>query len=394
MVGGPVKRLVKLLFLFARMAAGAAALNNLSRAVGPLPPISSPIRRDRRAPGAGPLSRVRPTVGRSAGSTLSAPRPQITVVVPARNEAERIGPCLDLVCHDPAVAEVIVVDDHSTDGTADIARAAGARVVVAGPLPTGWAGKCWAVQQGVLAASTEWVVALDADTEPSIGLATALVDRSITDGWDLLTVSGRFRCPAPALQALHPSLLTTLVYRYGPPGSSRPTSDVRSLANGQCMTFRREVFLNAGGFKPVADSLVEDVALARQWSAAGRRVGFLDASGLLTVAMHTDAADAWRGWGRSLPLGGVAGRREQAEGLVVVWLAQALPLLRLVLGIADTVDAVLLMARLGTLFGTRRAYEKPSAAFWLSPLADVPVAARLTQSTLRPERTWRGRTYR
>ena len=286
-----------------------------------------------------------------------------------------------------------MVDDHSTDGTAAIALAAGARLVTAESLPAGWAGKCWALQQGVQAATTEWVVALDADTEPAVGLAAGLVARSMTDQWDLLTVSGRFRCATPALQVLHPSLLTTLVYRYGPPGSSRPVGNSRAIANGQCMAFRRDAFISAHGFMPVADSLVEDVALARHWSALGRRVGFLDAGQLLTVAMHTDATDAWRGWGRSLPLGGVAGRREQATGLTVVWLAQALPLVRLVLGCADALDAVLLMARLGTLVGTRRAYEHPSAAFWFSPLADVAVAARLTQSTLRPERTWRGRTY-
>jgi dolichol-phosphate mannosyltransferase len=375
------KGLVSWLFLAVRIVAGVSALSKLARAARPLPPLASTSADPHRA------------------DTNRCESGSITVVIPARNEALRLAPCLELLRSDPSVAEVIVVDDHSTDDTAGLARSYGARVVAAQALPTGWAGKCWAVQQGVQAATTEWVVTLDADTEPAVGLAAALIHRAQANGLDLLTVSGRFRCSDGLLQALHPSLLTTLVYRYGPPGAAhrlprnRSARTERLLANGQCMAFRRADFLAEGGFRPVSSSLVEDVALIRHWARAGRSVGFLDASSLLTVTMHTDAADAWRGWGRSLPLGGVAGPSEQATGLAVVWFAQALPLVRLLLGRGDIFDRVLLLARLGTLAGTRRAYDHPSASYWLSPLADIPVALRLTQSTLRPERTWRGRTY-
>jgi dolichol-phosphate mannosyltransferase len=328
-----------------------------------------------------------------AAPDAPAPEDGVTVVVPARDEELRIRPCLELLRRDPAIAEVIVVDDHSTDATAELARSLGARVVTAQALPDGWAGKCWALQQGVEAATTEWVVTLDADTEPTPGLVAALVARATSDNVRFLTVAGRFLCPTRLLQVLHPSLLTSLVYRYGPPGRATPVKPGRMMANGQCMALRRSEFLVSGGFHPVSGSLVEDVALARSLSARGWSVGFLDAGPALSVAMHTDAKDAWRGWGRSLPLGGVATRQEQAEGLGIVWFAQALPLVRLLTGRGDPLDAVMAFARLGTLAGTRRAYEKPSALYWLSPLADIPVALRLTQSTLRPERSWRGRTY-
>ena len=88
-------------------------------------------------------------------------------------------------------------------------------------------------------------------------------------------------------------------------------------------------------------------------------------------------------------------RRDQAADLAVVWSAQALPLWRLLARRGDVVDVVLLAARLGTHAGIARAYEARSRglAWWLAPLADLPVAARLTQAALRPERTWRGRTY-
>jgi dolichol-phosphate mannosyltransferase len=363
-----VRRAARWLFLALRLAAAVGALRQLIRA-------GRTVARIEAAPNA------------------PAPPGGVTVVVPARNEAGRIRPCLDRLRADSAIHEVIVVDDHSDDGTADVARTTGARVISAEALPSGWAGKCWALQQGIEAATTEWVVTLDADTEPTPGLASALVARATKDGFGFLTVAGRFVCPTWLLQMLHPSLLTTLVYRYGPPGATSSVVPERMMANGQCMALRRAKFLADGGFHPVSASLVEDVALARSLSRRGWSVGFLDAGPALTVAMHADAKDAWRGWGRSLPLGGVASKQEQAEGLGVVWLAQALPLVRLLTGRGDLLDGTLALARLGTLAGTRRAYEQPSRAYWLSPLADIAVALRLTQSTLRPERTWRGRTY-
>jgi dolichol-phosphate mannosyltransferase len=319
--------------------------------------------------------------------------PGITVVIPARNERARIAACLAAVVNAPHVTEVIVVDDESSDDTAAFATSLGARVIPAGPLPDGWAGKTWALQRGIEAATTDWIVTLDADTDPDPRLPAALVARCRKDGWHLLTVGGRFRCPTPALAALHPSLLTTLVYRYGPPGAkARPRPD-RTMANGQCTAFRRQHVIDARALHQVRDSLVEDVALARYTAELGWNVGFLDASEMLTVNMHESAGDAWTGWGRSLPLGGVAPAREQGAGLAVVWLAQALPLVRLLMRRADKLDAFALMLRVGTLFGTRRAYNDPPKTYWVSPLADPLVAARLTQSTLRPERTWRGRQY-
>jgi dolichol-phosphate mannosyltransferase len=317
----------------------------------------------------------------------------ISVVVPARNEAARLGRCLGALAGDPAVAEVIVVDDESTDGTAGVARRHGARVVAGKPLPAGWAGKAWALQQGLESASGEWVVTLDADAEPAPGLCAALVQRCLTDGWDLLTVAPRFRTPSPGVQWLHPALLTTLVYRYGPPGALPDPLPHRQLANGQCQVFRRFALLGVGGFGLVRGSLVEDVALARTLAIQHWRVGFLDASSSLLVQGYDTFGEAWKGWGRSLPLSEVTPWWETAADLAVVWLAQAGPLLRVLAGRGDLLDVALLALRAGTLAGTAQAYDDPRAAYWLSPLADPLAAARLTQATVRPERRWRGRSY-
>ena len=361
------------LVLAARVAAGAAALVRLARVAGAAPPLAPATDEDQFDV---PLA--------------------VTVVVPARDEAERIGPCLAALRGAPAVIEVIVVDDESTDGTAALAASLGARVVAGRPLPPGWVGKPWALQQGLdAAAAGTWLVTLDADTVPDPRLPAALVARARAGAWDLLTCGARFTLSTRGQRLLHPAMLATLVYRFGPPGARRTPPPARVVANGQCTVAGVDALRRAGGFAGAAAHLTDDVALARHLAARGWRVGFADATDLIGVRMHETAGEAWRNWGRSLPMPDVTSPAWRLADLAVVWLAQALPLPRLLAGRGDALDVALLVARLGTHAGTARAYERTSrgAWWWLAPLADVPVAARFTQAALRPERTWRGRTY-
>lgn len=316
----------------------------------------------------------------------------ISVVIPARDEATRIGPLLDSIVGAPGVTEVLVVDDQSSDSTADIARAAGATVVSGLPLPRGWAGKSWALQQGIEAATSDWIVTLDADARPDTRLPSSTVARARHDGFAFLTVGGRFECPTPGTRWLHASMLTTLVYRFGPPGTA--TAPDRAMANGQCMTVRRTEFLEAGGMSLVSGEVVEDIALARRLAMSGWTVGFLDAPDLLTVRMFESLGDTWTGWGRSLALPGTETRARQLFDLAVIVLAQALPLPRLVFGRGDVVDVILLANRLGTLVGTRSAYDRADTAYWLSPLADLGSVVAIGRGILRRgNQTWRGRIY-
>jgi dolichol-phosphate mannosyltransferase len=157
-------------------------------------------------------------------------------VVPARNEAKRIEPCLRGLLADAGLHEVIVVDDGSADGTADVAGRAGALVVAAAAPPPGWVGKPWALQCGLEAASGEVVVSVDADTRPRPGLAGALVEA--LDGADLVTAGTRFVCDTAGERFLHPAMLATLVYRFGPQDASGARPPARLLVNGQCTAAR------------------------------------------------------------------------------------------------------------------------------------------------------------
>jgi dolichol-phosphate mannosyltransferase len=315
----------------------------------------------------------------------------VSVVVPARDEEARLPACLEALAAETDAYEVVVVDDESADATAAIAGAAGVRLVHGKPLADGWAGKTWALQQGLDAASGEVVVFLDADTRVLPGLLRALVAR-LAQETDLLSVAPRFTCRGGLERALHASMLTTLVLRFGPTDvEGWQPSPTRAVANGQCVACRADTLRAAGGWARVRGSLVEDVALARALRGDGWRVAFADASDLLDVRMYESARETWTGWGRSLMGVGVTTPAWLAADLALLWVAAgALPRAVLLRRRSALPLAALRLALLGAL---ARSYRPRGVAFWLSPLLDLPVMARLTWSVVRPGRTWRGRTY-
>lgn len=341
------------------------------------------------------LARLLPGARRPAPlASRAGPLPAgatVTVVVPARNEARRIGPLLAAVTADPQVTEVVVVDDESSDATAELARSAGARVVAGLPLPAGWVGKPWALQQGLEAATSAWVVTLDADVVPGPGFVGALLEASVAGGYDVLTVGPRFVVGTSGEQVLHPAMLATIVYRFGAP--SGPVKPARAMGNGQCLVARRDRLLQLGGFSAAAGHMTDDIALVRTLAGTGAAVGFLDGSHLVEVDMHDSVIELWREWGRSLPMADATPPLQQAVDLAVVWLTQALPLPRLLTGRGTPADLALLGLRAGIAAATAGSYRRPAPLTWVAPLADLPAAARLTWCAVRPVRRWRGRSY-
>jgi dolichol-phosphate mannosyltransferase len=321
------------------------------------------------------------------------PGTTVSAVIPARNEAARIGPCVTAALADPGVSEVIVVDDESADGTAAVAARSGARVISGRPLPPGWVGKQWALQQGLQAASGEYVLTLDADARPRPGLAAALVAAAAQGPFDLVSAGPRFVCDSAAEQALHAAMLATLVYRFGPIGPARQLRPDRVVVNGQCLLTRRAALAAAGGFAQVRGHLTDDIALARDLAAQGWRIGFLDGRDLLDVDMHASVAEVWREWGRSLPMADVSSRPSQAADLALLGLTTALPLVRLAAGRPTVLDVGLLTMRVSLLGPLRRCYASPGPGLYFSPLADVAALIRMTGGTIRPVRSWRGRRY-
>lgn len=339
---------------------------------------------------------------RTADTTSDEP---VSVIVPVLNERSRLQPCLDgLMDQNGPLREILVVDGGSRDGTQDLVGAAAARdsrlrLVDASPVPEGWNGKAWGLTVGRrhVDPASRWVLTVDADVRPGPGLVAALLAHAGGEQIGALSVATVQRLSGPAEAVLHPAMLTTLVYRYGIPGHRTADPDAVQ-ANGQCFLLRTETLDRAGGFATGQNSVCEDVTLARGVAGAGEPVGFYESDGLVTTAMYAGWRDAWRNWPRSLPMrDGFAGRGWWLR-MADVTLTQGLPLPLLAAfagrggawRMATRVNLALLLIRLGTLFGTRRAYEMVPATYWLSPLADPVVIGLLWRGALRRQHEWRG----
>jgi dolichol-phosphate mannosyltransferase len=336
----------------------------------------------------------------------------VTVVVATLDEARRIQPSLDgLSAQGSVVREILVVDSGSTDGTADLVRAAAKRdarfkLLRDPPLPDGWVGKVWALQHGLEHARGEWVLGMDADTAPMPGCVGGALDAARTLGYDAVSFAPRFRIESASERWLQPALLVTLVYRFGATGTD--VDPERVMANGQCFLARRDVLLAAGGYSSARASFSDDVTLARTLARAGRRIGFLDGSRLYDVRAYTSACEAWREWGRSLDLKDATTRARQWIDVVFLLVVQGTPLVVLaavaLLALAGrplpehatepvATSAALLAVRVMLLWALAPSYERRGVPFWLSPLADPLAALRILLSTMRTPTRWRSRVY-
>ncbi len=335
----------------------------------------------------------------------------VSVVLATLNEAQRVAPCLaGLLRQGEPLREVIVVDSRSSDGTDTLVREVAlrdrrVRLVNDPPVPAGWVGKVWALQHGLGEATGEWVLGVDADTEPLPGMAAAVVRTAEIMHYDVVSFSPQFAAMTGAEQWLQPSMLLTLVYRFGAVGMADPPPG-RVMANGQCFLARRAVLVANGGYEAARTSWADDVTLARTLAARGVRVGFLDGSRLYRVRAYEGLSHMWREWGRSFDLSDATTRLRQWGDVIFVALVQGLSwfvLLSAMLGILPIRDPsalfllrasqTIIVIRVLMVFALWGSYERRTLGYWLSPLSDPLAAVRLLLSTVRRPKAWRGRTF-
>ena len=197
--------------------------------------------------------------------------PAVTAIVPARDEAAVIGRAVAaLLAQDyPGDLQVLLVDDGSSDGTADIARRAAAadpRLAIASGTtpPAGWTGKLWALEQGVrqAGAAPNWLWFSDADIIHAPDTLRSLVARGEAEGLVLHSLMARLETDGLAERALIPAFVFFFQMLYPFARVNRPDTSLAAAAGG-CMLVRRTALAQAGGIAGIAHALIDDCAMGR-----------------------------------------------------------------------------------------------------------------------------------
>jgi|SRR5215469_3266137 len=230
-------------------------------------------------------------------------RPAVSVIVPARNEEDCLGACLQsLVSQNGVDFEILVVDDHSADRTREIAASfPKVRVTDPGPLPSGWSGKNNAVAAGARAARGEWLLFTDADTVHLPGSLARSLAEARQRNVALLSYSPEQDVRTFWEKAIMPVIFAELASTYRPSEVSDRNSPA-AAANGQYILVERTAYDAIGGHTAVAHDLLEDVALARAVKQSGRPIFFRQGTGLVRTRMYRSFAQLREGWTKNLVL--------------------------------------------------------------------------------------------
>jgi len=309
--------------------------------------------------------------------------PEISIIVPARNEEVCLGDCLTSLVAETGVAfEIIVVDDGSTDRTRAIAESfAVVRVLSPGPLPPGWTGKNNAVVAGAKEARGEWLLFTDADTVHLPGSLVRALAEAKENRAELLSYSPEQIVVTFAEKVVMPVIFAELASQY-PPAKVRDQSSGVVAANGQYILVRRDAYQSVGGHGAVADKILEDVALARAFRAAGYKVHFRYGAGAVRTRMYRKWHELREGWTKNLALLFPHSVR-RAAGLFAWWAVAWLTVPLLLAG------AVLYLR-------VRRANFGRGATLLATALGPPVVSYLLLRSVrahTRGEVWWKGRVY-
>ena len=232
---------------------------------------------------------------------IPEPTLEVSIIVPARNEASSLAECLrTLVGQASPGYEMIVVDDDSTDGTRAIAESFPVRVITAGPLPERWSGKCNAAWSGAKIAQGYWLLFTDADTKHAPNSIATGLQEAKDSAADLLSYSPKQEVASLAERALLPVIFGELATTYPPKDVSDPNSPV-AAANGQYLIIRRGAYDAIGGHAAVATAILEDVELAKRAKRAGHKLCF-HFSDVVTTRMYRSFGEMWEGWTKNLAL--------------------------------------------------------------------------------------------
>lgn len=335
--------------------------------------------------------------------------PLISVIIPARNEARNIERCVHSVLATAyAPIEVIVVDDHSSDETAELVEPAVGRrlkLVRGAELPAGWFGKQWALIQGYRRAQGELLLFIDADTKHEYELVPRAVAALQQERVDLVTVIPRQEMRTFWERLIQPHVFFALGARIGDLRRvNRTRTAWNAIANGQFILTTRAAYDAVGTHEAVKHSVADDLMLAQTYVRAGKDIFLVHGQEFMTTRMYGSLREIIDGWSKNLALGAPAmmppirWMRALAPYFMWVpalfWLAPPLVWLARVPGW----QAAGKIATVASLLTWIAIYVVERAPLWyaaLYPLGASLVAFIMLRSALRGRNVeWRGRTYR
>ncbi len=345
----------------------------------------------------------------------SSDAPLVSIVVPARNERRNIERCVrSILAGAYSRFELIVVDDHSDDGTGDLARTIASNdprcaVIEAPNLPAGWFGKQWACAAGAARAHGDVLVFTDADTWHAPDLIPRVVNAMRERDADLLSVAGHQETHSFWERVVQPQVFALLLFRYG--GTERVSNAKREtdvIANGQFIAMRRDAYDAVGGHALVREKAAEDMALAQAFFRAGRRVVLIAGTAQLSTHMYASLRELVGGWrkniyasGREAALGGAVGRALYPLFLLgwpLIGLAPSVALLLAAFGVLSTAwltwAAIAVVAALAFWMAIYRFMKQPLWYAVLYPLGLAMLGYIAAGAVARGQRVeWKQRTY-
>jgi len=330
--------------------------------------------------------------------------PRVSVVIAARNEELDLPATLDcLLAQDYPNLEVVVVEDGSTDRTGEVidARAPRVRRVNPPPLPEGWVGKNWACWNGAEATNGEWILFQDADVRTHPAAVRTALEWAQRERADLVTIGPQVEMQSFWERVVLPFYVQVILTIFRAPHVSRPRSK-SAVANGQFWLTPRAAYSAVGGHAAIRSIVLEDVAIARRYRAAGRALRFAWAPALAQTRMYRDRKEMFEGLLKNIHGTEFSSARLAGSivGLVGMFL---LPLALLPLGLATGTLGLTLMggflyfALFGKHVGFARAVGAPAAYGLLYPVAVGYYVVLLGTALVRGLRhkpvSWKGRAY-
>ncbi|HYA70375.1 MAG TPA: glycosyltransferase family 2 protein [Thermoplasmata archaeon] len=330
--------------------------------------------------------------------------PRVSVVIAARNEELDLPATLDsLLAQDYPNFEILVVEDQSTDRTGEVidARAPRVRRVNPPPLPEGWVGKSWACWNGAAAATGEWILFMDADVRLHPTAVRTVVEWAQRERADLATIAPKVEMRSFWERLVLPFYMQIVLTYFRTPHVNRPRSKT-AMANGQFWLTPRSVYYELGGHQAIRSIVLEDIAIARRYRAAGRVLRVAWTPRLAETRMYRSRHEMFEGLLKNVHGTEFSAARmiAQIAGLVGLFL---LPLGLLPLGLAvgslplSSMGAFLYVALFGKHFVFARAVGSPAVYGLLYPIAVgfyvVLLATSLGRGLLGKPVTWKGRGY-